>query len=89
MSLKLERSGPWIGVAGLAVVLWLVIASSIFFLPWWGVILQLVVLGSFVSLLRSWAQTAPARCIWIPAYAFLAYFAINMAGVLVLGWDVK
>lgn len=89
MSLKLERSGPWIGIAGLAVVLWLVIASSIFFLPWWGVILQLVVLGLFVSLLRSWAQTAPARCTWIPVYAFLAYFAVNVVGVLVFGWDVS
>jgi hypothetical protein len=88
VSLKLERSGPWIAVAGLAVVLWLVIVSWVFFLPWWGVILQLVVWGSFVPLLRSWAQTAPARCTWIPAYAFLAYFVINVVGVLVLGWSV-
>lgn len=88
MNLKLERSGPWIGVAGLCVVLWLVIVSLIFFMPWWGLILHLIVLGLLVRLLRSWARTKPARCVWIPALAFLAYCAVNAIGVLVFGWRV-
>ena len=89
MSLKLERSGPWIGVTGLFVMLWLVVVSLIFFLPWWGLILHLIVLGLFVRLLRSWAQSTPARCVWIPALAFLAYSAVNALGVLVFGWNVR
>jgi hypothetical protein len=89
VNLKLERSGPWIGVAGLCVVLWLVIVSLLFFLPLWGLLVHLVVLALFVRLLRLWAQSKPARCTWIPAYAFLAYLAINAFGVIVLGWNVR
>lgn len=86
MSLNLERSGPWIGVGGLAVVLWLVIVAPLFFLPWWGLILHLVVLASFIPLLRSWARTKPAWCTWIPGLALLAWLAVNALGVWVFGW---
>ena len=89
MNLKLERSGPWIGVTGLFVMLWLVFTSVFLYAPWWGFVLHLVVLASFVPMLKSWARTRPARCIWIPVYAFLAWCAINALGVLVLGWDVR
>ncbi|MFZ0141438.1 MAG: hypothetical protein WAL70_10165 [Aeromicrobium sp.] len=89
MNLKLERSGPWIGVTGLFVMLWLVFTSVFLYAPWWGFVLHLVVLATFVPLLKSWARTQPARCIWIPVYAFLAWCAINALGVLVLGWDVR
>ncbi len=89
MNLNLERSGPWIAVAGLFVVLWLVIVSPLFFAPWWGLLLHLVVLASFVPLLKSWATTRPARSVWIPAYAFLAYCAVNAVGVLVFGWSAS
>ena len=89
MNLKLERSGPWIGVTGLFVMLWLVFTSVFLYAPWWGFVLHLVVLAAFVPLLKSWARTQPARCIWIPVYAFLAWCAINALGVLVFGWDVR
>ena len=89
MNLKLERSGPWIGVTGMFVMLWLVFTSVFLYAPWWGFLLHLVVLASFVPLLRSWAKTQPARCIWVPAYAFLAWCAINAVGVLVFGWSVR
>ena len=89
MNLKLERSGPWIGVTGLFVMLWLVFTSVFLYAPWWGFVVHLVVLASFIPLLKSWARTQPARCIWIPSYAFLAWCAINALGVLVLGWDVR
>ncbi len=89
MNLKLERSGPWIGVTGLFVMLWLVMTSVFLYAPWWGFLLHLVVLASFVPLLKSWARTKPARCTWIPAYAFLAWCAINAVGVLVFGWSVE
>lgn len=89
MNLKLERSGPWIGVTGMFVMLWLVFTSVFLYAPWWGFLLHLVVLAAFVPLLRSWAKTQPARCIWVPVYAFLAWCAINALGVLVFGWSLR
>ena len=89
MNLQLERSGPWIGVTGLFVMLWLAVSSVFLYAPWWGLLLHLIVLASFVPMLKSWAQTRPAACIWIPAYAFLAWCAINALGVLVFGWHLK
>jgi hypothetical protein len=89
VNLKLERSGPWIGVTGLFVMLWLAFTSVFLYAPWWGFVLHLIVLASFVPLLKSWAKTQPARCTWIPVYAFLAWCAINAIGVLVFGWTVR
>ena len=65
------------------------VVSSVFFLPWWGVILHLVVLALFVPLAPVVGQRTGPSCIWIPAFAFLAYFAINALGVLVFGWNVR
>ncbi|MGH3473335.1 MAG: hypothetical protein ACRDOT_00325 [Aeromicrobium sp.] len=87
MNLKLERSGPWIGVTGLFVMLWLVF-STVLYAPWWGVLLHLVVLAAFVPLLRSWVRTRPAQCIWIPAFAFVAWVAVNSVGVSFFDWSV-
>ena len=86
MNLKLERSGPWIGVAGLFVMLWLVI-STVLYAPWWGVGIHLVVLAAFVPLLRAWARTHPAWCTWVPGLAFVAWLGVNAVGVLALGWS--
>ncbi|MGA9101114.1 hypothetical protein [Aeromicrobium sp.] len=86
MNLKLERSGPWIGVAGLFVMLWLVI-STVLYAPWWGVLLHVVVLAAFVPLLRSWARTNPVWCTWVPGLAFIAWLGVNAVGVLLLGWS--
>ena len=82
---RLERPGPWIGVTGLVVMLWLVI-STVLYAPWWGVALHLVVLVAFVPVLRRTIRTAPARATWVPAYAFVAWLAVNLVGVLALGW---
>ena len=87
MNLNLERSGPWIGVAGLFVMLWLVI-STVLYAPWWGVLLHLVVLAAFIPLLRSWASTKPAQCIWVPVFAFVAWIAVNSLGVSFFDWRV-
>ncbi len=87
MNLKLERSGPWIGVSGLFVMLWLVFTTAFYdFVPWWGFLIHLVVLASFVPLLLAWARKRPARCIWVPALALVAWCTVNGVGVLALGW---
>ena len=87
MSLKLERSGPWIGATGLVVMLWLVI-STVLYAPWWGVLLHLVALAAFVPLLRSWSRTRPRWSMWVPGLAFAAWVAINTVGVAWWGWQV-
>ena len=89
MNLKLERSGPWIGVGGLFVMLWLAISSVFLYAPWWGLLIHLVVLASFIPVLKKVARMRPERCIWVPVYAFLAWCAINALGVLVFDWHLK
>ncbi|MCR4512048.1 hypothetical protein [Aeromicrobium sp. 50.2.37] len=84
-SLQLDRSGPWIGVTGLVVMLWLVI-STVIYAPWWGVLLHLVVLACFVPVLRRTIATRPARATWVPLYALAAWFAVNAVGVSLFDW---
>jgi hypothetical protein len=82
-----ERAGPWIGVGGLVVMLWLVV-STVLYAPWWGVAVHLVVLACFVPVLRRRVATDPAGAQWVPLYAFLAWVGVNVLGVLALGWRV-
>lgn len=86
MNLNLARSGPWIGVAGLVVMLWLVI-STVLYAPWWGVLLHLVLLAAFVPVLRRAIATRPAHAARVPFYALAAWAALNAVGVLALGWS--
>lgn len=83
--MRLERSGPWIGTGGLLVVLWLVV-STVLYAPWWGVVLHLLVLACFVPVLARRARTAPESCVLVPVAALGAWVAVNVVGVLVLGW---
>lgn len=83
--MRLERSGPWIGTGGLLVVLWLVV-STVLYAPWWGVVLHLLVLACFVPVLARRARTAPESCVLVPVAALGAWVAVNVIGVLVLGW---
>ncbi len=84
-SLRLERSGPWIGVTGLVVMLWLVV-STVIYAPWWGVLLHLVVQLCFVPVLRRTIATRPERATWVPLYALAAWVGVNALGVGLLGW---
>ncbi len=83
--MRLERSGPWIGTGGLLVVLWLVV-STVLYAPWWGVLLHLLVLACFVPVLVRRARTAPETCVLVPVAALAAWIAVNVVGVVVLGW---
>ncbi|WP_375000016.1 hypothetical protein [Aeromicrobium sp. CTD01-1L150] len=82
-----ERSGPWVGVVGLVVMLWLVI-STVLYAPWWGVALHAVVLACFVPMLRRWIHDRPALAPVVPVLALLAWGVVNAVGVLALGWQV-
>lgn len=83
--MKPERSGPWVGVVGLVVMLWLVISTTLY-APWWGVLLHLAVLAGFIPVLVRWIRRHPASAPVVPLLALLAWFALNALGVGVLGW---
>lgn len=83
--IKLERSGPWIGVAGLFVMLWISISTSLY-APWWGVLLAIALLIPQAVLMNRWARQRPSSCVWIPAAGLLAWLALVFVGVHWWGW---
>lgn len=85
MRFKLARSGPWIGVAGLAVMLWITFAS-LFFAPWWGIGLFLVLWGSAVVLVVKWSRSKPKQCAFVPFGEFVAWLALSVVGGTWWGW---
>ena len=83
--IKLERSGPWIGVGGLFVLLWISISTSLY-APWWGVLLAVALLVPQAILMARWARQEPKRCPWIPFIGLLVWFALVYVGVQWWGW---
>lgn len=83
--IKLERSGPWIGVGGLFVLLWISI-STVLYAPWWGVLIAIALLVPQTILMGRWAPTYPRRCVWIPLIGLLAWFALVYVGAHWWGW---
>jgi hypothetical protein len=81
----LERSGPWIGVGGLFVLLWISL-STVVYAPWWGLVLALLMLVPQALVLSRWSKTRPAQCPWVPALGFLCWFVLVLAGVGWWGW---
>jgi hypothetical protein len=84
--LQLSRSGPWIGVGGLACLLWLVIASALF-APWWGVGLLLLVWLAAVALAIGWARPHPAWVAGVPLLGLAAWVGLVAVGVAWWGWS--
>lgn len=84
--IQLERSGPWIGVAGLFFLLWIAIASSQF-APWWGVALFVVLLIPASILVAKWARTRPRRAAFVPLGSLGVWFAITIIGLNFWGWE--
>ena len=83
--LKFERSGPWIGIAGLVIVLWYSIAS-VLYAPWWGVLLSFALLVPQAWLLARWARTRPTWCVAVPLVGALANALLAYAGATWWGW---
>lgn len=83
--IQLERSGPWIGVAGLFVLLWVAVASSQF-APWWGVVLFVLLLVPGAVLVTRWSRTHPRRAAWVPLGNLAVWMAITVVGLSFWGW---
>lgn len=85
--LKLERSGPWIAVVGLIMMLWCTV-STVLFAPWWGVVLAFVLLVPQVWLVASWARTRPRQTIAVPVVGLLAWVGLAWIGANFWDWSV-
>jgi len=82
---NLERSGSWIGMAGVVVVLFLYGASGLLAPAWAVVVLLLVWLVHFV-LACCWFQTRPYRVLALPFVAAAVWFGAMFIGGSLLGW---
>ncbi|MEO6470854.1 MAG: hypothetical protein ABIR57_03320 [Aeromicrobium sp.] len=83
--LNLERSGPWIGVGGLFVMLWISISTTLY-APWWGLTLAIAMIVPQAILMGRWARERPARCPWIPVVGFFLWLVLVLVGVEWWGW---
>lgn len=83
--LQLERSGPWIGVGGLVIVLWFAIAS-VLYAPWWGVLLNFALIVPQAILLRRWMKSRPAWCVLVPVIGTALSVLIAFVGAHYWGW---
>jgi hypothetical protein len=83
--LRLERSGPWIAVVGLLVVLWCTV-STVLFAPWWGVVLAVALLLPQVWLVSRWARSRPAWSPLVPVAGLVAWVALAALGASLWDW---
>ncbi|MBK5216724.1 MAG: hypothetical protein JJE02_03990 [Propionibacteriales bacterium] len=83
--MKLHRSGPWIGVTGVTVMLWLTVASVVF-APWWGVLIYLVPWAISVWFVAKLARTNPKRAAYVPLGGFAAWLLVSAVGAQFWGW---
>lgn len=83
--IHLERSGPWIGVAGIFVLLWIAIASSQY--AGWGAVLFVLLLIPSAILVARFSQTNPRRAAFVPAGSFVVWLVITVIGLNFWGWE--
>ena len=95
MRLNLQRSGPWIGIGGVFVQMF--IAFPAFFTVMPGTEDRLHVPGvGIAAIVALWlvqvialvklAKARPVWCIYVPVVGLAAYFAVIFAGVRWMGW---
>jgi len=85
MRLDLRQSGPWIGVAGLVVVLWFYLASGLV-APWWAVGVLLAAWVVMLGLSIAWARRRPFVVLVMPLIALALWVGVLSAGAALLGW---
>jgi hypothetical protein len=83
--LDLQQSGSFIGMAGLAILLFMDLSAGTV-LPAWGVVLLVVIwLGLFVTACR-WFMPYPVRVFWLPFGGVAFWFAFLLGGEALWGW---
>jgi len=84
--LQLDRSGPWIAVVGLCMVLWCSVSTGLF-APWWGVAIAFALLIPQIWLVAKWARPHPRRTIVVPVAGLLVWAGYAWLGAEVWGWS--
>ena len=85
-TLQLDRSGPWIAVVGLFMVLWCSVSTGLF-APWWGIVIAFALLIPQVWLVARWARTHPRRTIVVPIVGLLLWAGLAWFGAVVWDWS--
>jgi hypothetical protein len=83
---QLERSGPWIAIVGLVMVLWCSVSTGLF-APWWGVVLAFALLVPQVWLVARWARAKPRLTIAVPVVGLLVWAGLAWIGATYWGWS--
>jgi hypothetical protein len=79
-----QRSA-FIGMAGMAMVLFLILASGAV-VPWWGIaLLTLVWVAALVQGTR-WFMSRPGRVLALPVALLALWLAVLYGGAVLLGW---
>ena len=79
------RPAPWIAFAGLAVLLWLYLATLLL-APWWGVAVLLVCWAGLFGLTVRWSRTAPLRTLLVPVLGVAIWVGVVTGGEAWFGW---
>jgi len=85
-NLNLERSGPWIAIVGLLMVLWCSIATGIY-APWWGIALAFLLLVPQVWLVVKWAKPKPRLTMVVPVVGLAAWALLSLVGAVWWDWQ--
>jgi hypothetical protein len=94
--LNLERSGPWIGIGGVFVQIFIAFPALFTVMPGTEDRLHVPGLGIAVIvalwlvqviILVKLAKARPVWCIYVPVVGLVAYFAVIYAGVRWMGWS--
>lgn len=84
--LNLDRSGPWIAIVGLLMVLWCSISTGLY-APIWGILLALSFLIPQVWLVARWAKTKPRLTMVVPIVGLAAWAGLSLVGAQWWGWS--
>ncbi len=81
----LQKSGSFIGMAGMAVTAFLYFFSGLL-APLWAVLVLVAFWVVLFVLACRWFGTHPVRVFWLPLLAAVVWFAALNAGGAWLGW---
>ena len=96
MRLDLHRSGPWIGIGGIFIQMFIAFPAFFTLMP--GTEDRLNVSGAGIAVIVAlWliqviavvrlAKSRPVLCVYVPVAGLVAYFAVIVVGVRWLGWS--
>lgn len=89
MELNLEQSGPWIGIGGVFILLFIAFpAMFLGFAPWWGIVLIFALLAIQTVIIVRMAKSRPVWCAYVPLFGLVAYIALVAAGAFWMGWSI-